>query len=76
MPIIEKIKEWYRGRYVPPPPNDPRSSLVFVSPGHHEQPILARVLGTIGRFWLAHWKWIVPTIIFPLVGLMYHHFSR
>jgi hypothetical protein len=56
MQVIEKTKGWYRGRYVPPPPNDPDSSLVFISPGHYEQPILAKTLGVIGRFWLAHWK--------------------
>jgi hypothetical protein len=70
--IIKEIKKWYRGRYVPPPDN---SYVAFVCP-HYEQPILARDLGAVGRFWLAHWKWIVPTIIFPLMGLMYHHFSR
>jgi hypothetical protein len=72
MKIIAKIKEWYRGRYVPPS-NDLRSALVFIS-GHYDQPILAKALGILGRFWLAHWKWIVPTIIFPLVGLIYHHY--
>jgi hypothetical protein len=71
MQIIEKIKEWYRGRYIPPPDN---SYVAFISP-HYDQPILAKALGTIGRFWLAQWKWIVPTVIFPLVGLIYHHFA-
>lgn len=75
MQIIKKIKEWYRGRYVPPPPDDPHSPLVFLSMGHYEQPILARALGTIGRFWLAHWKWIGATIIVPLVVAIVQHFA-
>jgi hypothetical protein len=30
---------------------------------HYEPPALAKALGTIGRFWLAHWKWIIGTAI-------------
>jgi hypothetical protein len=74
MQVIEKIKEWYRGRYVPRS-NDPHSSLVFVG-GRYEQPILARALGTIGRFWLAHWKWIGATIIVPLAVAVFHWLMR
>jgi hypothetical protein len=66
--IAERLKVWYRGRYISPPPNHPYSSVVFVSPGHYEQPALAKVLGIVGRFWLAHWKWIIGTVI-AVVGL-------
>jgi hypothetical protein len=62
----------YRGNYVPPPPNDPYSSIIIISPGHYEQPLLAQGLGVLGRFWLAHWQWIIVTtlaIIALLVGV-------
>lgn len=58
-----KIKEWYQGEYIPPPPNDPDSPVVFISPGHYEQPLLAKVLRILGHFWLAHWQWIIGTAL-------------
>ena len=63
MAIVEKLKDWYRGRYVPPPPNDPNSQVIFLSLGHYEQPALAKILGTLGRFYLAHWQWIIGTVL-------------
>ena len=63
MAIVEKIKEWYRGRYIPPPSNDPNSELFFLSLGHYEQPALAKLLGTLGRFYLAHWQWVIGTVL-------------
>jgi hypothetical protein len=62
----ERIKEWYRGRWVPPPP--PGRYLVFTM-GHYEQPALARILGVLGRFWLAHWQWIIGTAL-VIVGIV------
>lgn len=61
--LFERIKKWYRGQYVPPPEIDPRSGIIFVSPGYYEQPPLAKVLRWIGHFWLDHWKWIIGTLI-------------
>jgi len=63
MKTWDKIKAWYRGTYVPPPENDPESPLVIISPGYYEQPLSARILGTIGRFCLQHWQWIIGTIL-------------
>jgi hypothetical protein len=61
--LVEKIKTWYRGRYVPPPPNDPGSPIVFISPGHYEQPMVAKILGVVATFWLKHWQWIIGTVL-------------
>jgi len=58
MGFVQRTKDWYRGPYVPPPP--PGRHIVFLT-GHHEQPRLAQVLGTLGRFWLSHWQWIIGT---------------
>lgn len=68
MTLINKIKSWYQGKFVPPPPNDPNSAIITISPGHYEQPPLAKILRIIGHFWLAHWKWIVGTII-AVIGI-------
>jgi hypothetical protein len=35
---------------------------VFVS-GHHEPPLLARILRGIGRIVAAEWKWLITTTI-------------
>jgi hypothetical protein len=63
MKFVKKLKDWYRGKYVPPPTNDPSSGLVFISPGHYEQPVLAKLLGGVVRFYLAHWQWIIATAV-------------
>lgn len=63
MRLIEKIKNWYQGKYVPPPPNDPNSLIVRFSAGHYEQPVIAKILKMIGQFWIAHWKWIIGIVI-------------
>jgi hypothetical protein len=75
MLLINKIKTWYRGKYVPPPPNDPNSPIVIISLGHYEQPALAKLLRVIGRFWLSHWKWIVGIII-AVVGIAVSLFRK
>ena len=66
-PTIDRLREWYRGRYVPPPRDDPHSSMVFLGPGYYEQPPLAKLLGALGRFWLKHWQWIIAVIVAPLL---------
>lgn len=63
MGVWERLKEWYEGKYVPPPSIDPDSSFVIISPGHYEQPLVAKILRVIGNFWLAHWKWIIGTVL-------------
>ena len=51
--MLEWLREWYRGQYIPPPPNDPNSPIVVISPGHFEKPLLAKCLGdsdgSVGR---------------------------
>ena len=66
---LERLREWYRGQYIPPPPNEPDSPIVVISPGHYEKPMLAKCLGAIGRFWLTHWKWIIGIAV-AVVGII------
>jgi hypothetical protein len=61
--IINRIKEWYRGKYIPPPENDPDSPIVIISSGYYKQPFLAEVLKQIGRFWINHWQWILVFLV-------------
>lgn len=63
MGLIEKLKNWYRGRYIPPAPDDPNSQVFFLDLGHYERPALAKLLSAIGRFYLAHWQWVIGTVL-------------
>lgn len=60
--MSDKLATWYRGRYVPPP-RDEGGPVFFVSLGHYEQPLLAKLLGILGTFWINHWKWIISAAI-------------
>ena len=69
MRIVERLKAWYRGKYVPPLPDDPNSQVFFLSLGHYEQPALAKLLGTLVRFYLAHWQWVIGTVL-AVIGII------
>jgi hypothetical protein len=62
MNLKEKIEDWYRGKYIPPPPDDPNSP-IFFGIGSYQQPLLARIIGAVARFWVEHWQWIIGTIL-------------
>jgi hypothetical protein len=61
--LSAKVKTWYRGKYIPPPDNDPDSPIAIISGGHYKQPFLAKALGQICKFWLNHWQWILVFLI-------------
>lgn len=63
MSLFMRLSSWYHGKYVPPPPNDPGSPIVRISPGHYEQPALAKLLHVLVTFWLQHWQWIIGTAL-------------
>ena len=66
--LRNKFAIWYRGTYVPPPENDPSSSVVFIGRGFYAQPRLARVIGVVAKFYTLHWQWVWSTII-AVIGL-------
>ena len=66
--ITERLADWYRGKYIPPPENDPGSSFVIISPGYYEQPWLAKLIGVAWGFYVLHWQWVWSTVI-ALIGL-------
>jgi hypothetical protein len=73
--LFEKIKIWYRGKYVPPPQNDPNSPIVIISPGHYQQPVIAKTLIVLGQFLMAHWKWIIGIIV-AVAGIIVSLFKK
>ncbi len=68
--IIERIRAWYRGCYVPPRRPDPEDLVVRVSGGHYEQPLPARILRWISRWTAAYWQWLIPILIMLLALLV------
>ena len=68
MGVISAIANWYRGKYIPPPENDPDSPIFIISAGHYEQPLLAKIIGAVWSFNLRHWQWTLSTII-AVIGL-------
>lgn len=61
MDIVEKIKVWHRGKYVPPPPGR-------ISIGRREQPFLAKCADDLGRFWMKNWKWLLMFLV-PVIAI-------
>ena len=71
--IYQKLKDWYRGKFIPLSTEE-MINLVRQSRRHHEnqelsmpnrfkRPLIARIVNYIWHFWLRHWKWIIGTII-------------
>ncbi len=62
MSLVAKFKKWYKGTLIIPSQSD------IISPGYYKKPFVAKILGVIGRFWLANWKWIIGLIIAILIA--------
>src|SRR5439155_15398653 len=65
----KRIEEWYRGPWMAPPPNDPNSPIVFISAGSNEPHWTARAARALVGFWLAHWQFIIGTVL-TVTGLL------
>lgn len=63
------ITDWWEGEYVPPPPNDPHSSIVFISIGFYRRHWTARAVSASADFYLRHWQFIWSFAI-GLAGLI------
>lgn len=74
--ITERVANWYNGKYILPPKNDPNSSIIFILPGHYEQPLLAKILSAIGRFVAVEWKWLLGFIVAVLALYVNFHLKR
>jgi len=74
--IIQKIKEWYRGEYIPPPANDANSGIVFVSPGYYEPSLSAKIVRALAGFWRRNWRTLLSIIVAASVALFIHFDSK
>ena len=59
--VIEKIQQWYEGEYVVYE-SDPHSPVIFIG-GDYRRHWTAAVARVLVEFWLAHWKWIIGSLI-------------
>lgn len=67
--LSKRLKAWYRGVYVPPPPPNYDSGVLFVELGHHRRPRLAIVLESVGGFLAKHWQFFTSTIVAIVLGV-------
>lgn len=63
------IKNWWQGEYVPPPPNDPNSAVVFLTLGFYRRHWSARTVSALVTFYLRHWQFVLTSAI-GLAGLV------
>jgi len=67
----QKLKNWYRGKQIPytlqelmdlqrDRLDEPRIKHL---PDRFDPPLIARIINSIGRFWLKHWTVLLPVII-------------
>ncbi|WP_151031381.1 hypothetical protein [Cellvibrio sp. KY-GH-1] len=55
--LLEQIKTWWIGTYIPEPPNSP---LVF---GIHQKHWTSKLAHNLWNFYLEHWKWVWSTAL-------------
>ncbi len=60
--IWGKIKEWYKGKYIPPKLTQ-YSSITVLDTGGYKRPFIAKYLIVLKKFWIRHWQWIIGTIL-------------
>ena len=65
--LIEKIRKWYEGEYIPSE-NDPDSSVVFVG-GYYKRTSLASITRAVVEFHSKEWKWAIPVYL-TIAGLI------
>jgi hypothetical protein len=61
--LLAKYKKWYKGKYIPLPEDNPDSSVISFPSGYYKQPILAKSLRQIAKFWRKHWQWMLGFIV-------------
>jgi len=66
------LKHWWQGAYVPPPPNDPYSGFIFISPGTYKLHWSSRAAHMALDFWLKYWQWCLGFGL-AVVGLIWKH---
>lgn len=65
MKLKDKLENWYRGKFIPPPENDPDSPFVIISPGHYEKSTGAKIV----EFHLRHWTVLLAVYVTIIVAI-------
>lgn len=68
--FIKKLQQWYKGEFVPPPRNDPYSSLIIISPGYYKQPLLAKIIKKFINVFCNYKNFIVKAIIGCIITII------
>jgi len=71
-PIIQAIKKWYQGEYLPHSPvSSVHCNLTIeqITRGYFKRPLIVRFLIYIKRFWIKHWYVLLPAIV-VLLGII------
>lgn len=55
------VKRWYQGKFVPHE-NEPNSPVVFLG-WNYERHWTAKTARVLVEFYLAHWQWLIGTVI-------------
>lgn len=61
--LSKRVRQWWDGEYVPPPPNDPNSPIVFLSLGHYRRHWTSRTAHAVVDFYLREWRWLLPFLV-------------
>lgn len=59
--FVKRVRDWYRGKYVPYE-NDPNSALLVLG-GSYRRHWTSKLVHAAVDFYLAEWKWIIGTSI-------------
>jgi len=82
--LLQKLKIWYHGKHIPYTLQEMLDLQQRIYPDAHyrelpdrfEPPLFARIINSIGRFWLSHWKVLLPIIVGAIVALFIHFDSK
>ncbi len=61
--VVEPVKQWWRGEYVPPPPPEETYPLVIISPGHYKRSKVVLMIEAIIKSVRTHWQFWIGTLI-------------
>jgi len=79
-----KLKNWYRGKNIPYTLQEMMDLQRRIYPDAHYQklperfdpPLIARIISSIGRFLISHWKILLPIIVGAIIALFIHFDSK
>lgn len=70
MTLIDKIKNWWEGKYIPPPEDNGRDGVWFFVIGHYERPALRRALEASLSWLSRHGSEILVGCVTGLIGFI------